>query len=96
MRGRQYLVTDQSELLPRGELPGAGVASEAGQVEDLVVSSPDPVRLCDGVTTLGALGAVQPEKEQLQETEPRLADLTSCSPPCRGPGRTSGSRRSGS
>ena len=60
-----YLVTDQPKLLPRGKLPGAGVAGEAGEVEDLIVSSPDPVRLGDGVAALGALGPVQPAGEQL-------------------------------
>ena len=62
-----YLVTDQAELLPSGELPGAGVAGEAGEVEDLVVGSPDPVGLGDGVATLGALGPVQPHVVNLAE-----------------------------
>lgn len=61
------LVTDQAELLPSGELSGAGVAGEAGEVEDLVVGSPDPVSLGDGVAALGALGPVQPHVVHLAE-----------------------------
>ena len=68
MRGESvYLVTHQAELLPGGELSGAGVAGEAGEVEDLVVGPPDPVSLGDRVAALGALGPVQPHVVNLAE-----------------------------
>ena len=67
MRGETYLVAHQSELLPSGELSGAGVAGEAGEVEDLVVGPPDPVRLGDRVATLGALRPVKSHVVNLAE-----------------------------
>jgi hypothetical protein len=47
----------QTKLFPGGELPRTGIAREAGQMEDLVPGTPNPVVLRDEVTTLGAAGA---------------------------------------
>merc|ERR1712038_118235 len=63
----ENLVAHQAELLPSGELSGAGVAGEAGEVEDLVVGPPDPVRLGNRVATLGALRPVKSHVVNLAE-----------------------------
>lgn len=64
MRFAQDPVLADSELLPGGELSLAGVAGEAGEVVDLVLGLPDPVRRGNGAAALEALGPKQSERDE--------------------------------
>lgn len=80
MRPTEDSVLQEAALLPGGQLPFAGGAGEAGQVEGAAPHATHPVAGADVPAAASASGAVSPEEPSGQPRRVKTVPVVSCLP----------------